>query len=204
MKLSTRLKAICDLIPNSTNVIDIGADHAYTCIYLEKEKNCKCLATDISKEAIKKAKENIKKYNSNVKTLKTDGLNNIKLDNQIIIISGMGTHNIMKILNKKITNDIIISSHTNIPIVRKFMFKKGFHIYKEKVIKEKKFYVITYYKYGKKKTNSTISPFLIENKNYMKYLYDHYKLKLKYEKKYINKIKYKLITTKIKKIINNY
>ena len=107
MKLSKRLQTICDLVPNGSNVIDVGADHAYTCIYLEKEKKCSCLATDISQNALQKANENIKKYNSHVKTLKTDGLNNIKLNNQIIIISGMGAHTIMNILNIKLNNDII-------------------------------------------------------------------------------------------------
>ena len=199
MKLSTRLKTICDFIPEKSNIIDVGADHAYTSIYLEKEKKCNCLATDISQNSIIKANENIKKYNSNVKTLQTDGLNNIKLNNQIIIISGMGSHTIMNILNKKITNDIIISSHTNIPLIRKFMFKKDYHIYKEIAIKEKHFYVITYYKYGKKKTNPIISPFLTNNKEYMNYLLEYYKIKLKHENKLLNKIKYKYITYKIKK-----
>ena len=82
------------------------------------------------------------------------------------------------------------------------MFKKGYHIHKEIAIKDKYFYVITYYKFGKKKTNIYISPFLIKNKEYMNYLYSFYKLKLKYEKKLIKKIKYKNINKKLKRIIN--
>lgn len=201
MKLSKRLKAICDLVPNDSKVIDVGADHAYTSIYLEKEKNCHCLATDISKNSIKKANENIKKYESNVKTLMTDGLNNINLESQIIIISGMGTHTIIDILNKKITNDIIISSHTNIPLLRKFMFKKDYHIFKEIAVKDKHFYIITYYKYGKKKTNPIISPFLTNNKEYMNYLVNYYNMKYKHESKLLKKLKYKNIISKIKKYI---
>ena len=199
MKLSLRLKAICDLVPSDSDVIDIGTDHAYTSIYLEKEKNCRCLATDISESAIRKANENIKKYNSNVKTLTTDGLNDVAVNNQILIISGMGAHTIMNILNKKITNDIIISSHTDIPLLRRFMFKKNYHIYKEIAIKDKRFYVITYYKYGKKKTNSVISPFLIYNKEYMNYLFNFYEMKYNYERKWLLKIKYKIILLNIKK-----
>ena len=198
MKISKRVKSICDLVPNDSNIIDVGADHAYTSIYLEKEKNCSCLATDIKENSINKAKNNIKKNNSQVKTLKTDGLNNIKLNNEIIIISGMGTHTIMKILDKKIKNDIIISTHTNIPLLKKFMFKKGYYIYKEIAIKDKYFYVITYYKYGKKKTNILISPFLTNNKEYMNYLADYYKIKYKYEPKPFKKLKYKIILFKIK------
>ena len=125
MKLSKRLKTICDFVPNKSKIIDVGADHALVDIYLTKEKQCTCLATDISKKCIEKANENIKKENLNIKTIVTDGINNIKLKNEIIIIAGMGTHNILKILNKKINNDLIISSHNDIPLLHKQMQKKG-------------------------------------------------------------------------------
>ena len=61
MKLSKRLKTICDFIPNNSNVIDVGADHAKVSIYLNKYKYCHVLATDISENCLTKAKENIKK-----------------------------------------------------------------------------------------------------------------------------------------------
>jgi len=200
MKISKRLKAICDLVPKGSKVIDIGADHALTDIYLEKEKNCTCLATDISEYSILKAKENIKKYNSNVKIKLTDGLNNIVLTDEILIISGMGTNNIIKILNKKITNDIIISSHTKISDLRKFMIKKGYHIEKELALKDKYYYIITYYKYGKKKKiNYIISPFLTNNQDYMEHLLNHYKMKYNKNTNFLKKIKYKYIVNKIEK-----
>lgn len=47
-------------------------------------------------------------------------LKNIKLKDEIIIISGMGTRNIIKILNDNITNDLILSSHTNILDLKSF------------------------------------------------------------------------------------
>lgn len=201
MKLSKRLKTICDLIPENKEIIDIGADHALIDIYLEKYKNCKCLATDISENAIKQAKKNIKKYDVKVETKVTDGLNNINLKNQIIIISGMGAHTIMGILNKKLTNDIIISSHNKPHLIRKFMQKKGYHIEKEIAVLEKHCYVIMYFKYGKKRTNNIISPFLKDNKDYMKYLFSFYQMKSKNETNKIKKIKYKYISKKIRKVL---
>ena len=199
MKLSKRLKAICDFVPENTKIIDIGADHALVDIYLTKYKNCDCLATDISKNAIENALKNIKKYEANVKTKITDGLNDIKLKNEIIIISGMGTPNIIKILNKKITNDIIISTHNKIPTLRKFMQKKGYHITKEIAVFDKHYYVITYYKYGKKKTNNTISPFLTNNKEYMQHLLSFYQMKSEKETNKFKKTKYKYLSHKIRK-----
>lgn len=200
MRLSKRLKAICNLIPNNSNIIDVGADHAYVSIYLNKYKNCICLATDISEKCIKKAKENINKYNANIKIFKTNGLNNINLTNQIIILSGMGTHTILKILNKKIKNDLLISSNNDIPLLKKSLFKKGYYIYNETVIFDKHYYVITYYKYGKKrKENPYISSYYPTN--YLNHLLKEYNLKYKYQKNILKKFKYKYLINKTRKML---
>lgn len=203
MKLSKRLKAICDFVPRDSKIIDIGADHALVDIYLTKEKNCNCLATDISEKCIEKAKENIKKYNVNVKTKVTDGLNGIKVNDEIILISGMGTHNILKILNKNIKNDLIISSHNDIPLLHKKLQKKGYRIKNETIIFDKHFYVITYYEYKKhKKQNNYITTF-IKDKKYIEYLLNKYKIKYKNEKSIIAKAKYYKIINSLKKKSTN-
>lgn len=198
MKLSKRLQAICDLVPENKEIIDVGADHALVDIYLTKEKNCKCLATDISQKCIEKAKENIKKYNVDIKTKVTDGLNGIKINNEIIIISGMGTHNILKILNKNIKNDLIISSHKDIPLLHKTLQKRGYRIKTENVIYDKHYYIITYYQYKKhKKQNNYITEF-ISDKTYIQFLLNKYNIKYQNEKNIIKKLKY----SKIIKLLN--
>ena len=202
MKISKRIKTICEFVPTNSKVIDIGADHALTDIYLEKTKNCNCLATDISENAIEKAKENIKKANAKVKTKVTNGLKGIKINDEIIIISGMGAHTIINILDKNIKNDIIISSNNNVPLIRKFMISKGYHIEKEVAIKDKYYYVITYYKYGKnKKINYLLSPFLLNNKEYMTHLLKFYEMKYTKETNIKKKINYYILKSKIQKII---
>lgn len=198
MKINKRLQAICDLIPENSQVIDVGADHALVDIYLNKIKKCDCLATDISKEAINRAQKNIEKANAKVKTQVLDGLPD--LNDEIIIISGMGAKTIINILKHKITNDLILSPNNNTHLVRKAMRKKGYHIEKELVIKEKRYYVITYYKYGKGlKCDDIVSPFLINNIPYMRKLLNYYQVKSMNEKNKIKKFKYKQIVRKIKK-----
>jgi len=200
MKLSKRLKAICDFVPDNSKIIDVGADHALVDIYLTKEKKCKCLATDISEKCIEKAKENIKNAGVKVDTLVTDGLNKINIKNEIILITGMGTHNILKILKQDIKNDLIISSHNDIPLLHKKLQKKGYYIKNEKVIYDKHFYIITYYKYGKgKKQNNYLTNF-IDDKTYINFLLNKYKIKYKNEKN-IEKIKYLYIINTIKRKI---
>ncbi len=200
MKLSKRLQKICDFIPNDSKVIDVGADHALVDIYLNKYKNCTCLATDISASCIQKCQQNILMAKADVQTLVTDGLNNINLTNEIIIIAGMGGHRILNILDKNITNDLIISSHSDTPLIRKLMYEKGYHIFKEEAVFEKKYYIITYYKYGKaRKIDYFISPFLTNDYKYMRHLLNIYQNKYLNETKISKKIKNYLIINKIKK-----
>lgn len=148
MKLSKRLQAICDLIPNGSHIIDVGSDHAFLDIYLNKYKNCECLAIDKSPHCTKTAIENAKKYEAHIQTLTNDGLTNINLNNEIIVISGMGTRNIQKILNFNIQNDLILSSHTNIEELKLFLKNKNYYIYKELSITDGKTYNIIYAKHN--------------------------------------------------------
>ena len=144
MKLSKRLQTISDLIKPNSKIIDVGADHAFLDIYLNKYKNCHCLAIDKSKYCTKTAIENAKKYKADIKAITNDGLKNIKLNDEIIVISGMGTRNIMKILNFDLKNDLILSSHTNIDDLKEFLKNKGYYIYKEVIIEEYKTYDVIY------------------------------------------------------------
>ena len=199
VKLSKRLKTICDFVPEGSNVVDVGCDHAYISIYLTKYKNCNVIATDISKEAIKKAKKNI--GNLKIKTCVTDGLKGIDIYNKIIVIAGMGGDTIIKILHNNIKNDLIISSQSDIPKLRKFMHKKNYHLKDEKVIYENKhYYIISYYKYGKGEKYNILTPFITGNKDYMKYLYDKYKIKYAYANG-VTKIRYKILLLKLKRCL---
>ena len=146
MKISKRLKAISDLIKENSNVVDVGADHAFLDIYLNLYKNCQCLAIDKSKYSVQMAKENIKKYKANIKAITNDGLIGIKLKDEIIVISGMGTRKIKKILNFDIKNDLIISTHTNIEELKQFLKEKSYKICKELIVEDGKTYNIIYAK----------------------------------------------------------
>ena len=66
MKLSKRLKAISDLIEPNKKIIDVGSVHAFLDIYLNKYKNCQCLAIDKSKHCTETAIKNAKKYEANI------------------------------------------------------------------------------------------------------------------------------------------
>ena len=45
--LSKRLRFIADKVKEKSNVLDVACDHGLLAIYLEKEKNCNVIGTDI-------------------------------------------------------------------------------------------------------------------------------------------------------------
>ena len=126
--LSKRLKTIANLV-DTKNVYDVGCDHALLDIYLSNNFNKNCIAIDISEECVLKAKKNIEKNNSNVKVILNNGLENINiLPDSTVIISGMGTKNIIKIINKKNIDNLICQSNKNIYELRKNVCKLGYFI----------------------------------------------------------------------------
>lgn len=198
--LSRRLQIIASLV-TTESIIDVGCDHGYLDIYLTK-KGIKCLATDISEKSLLKAINNFNSHKLNIATKLTDGLNDIDIKStDTIIISGMGTDTINKILNKDINNDLIICSNNHLERLRRYIVNKGYYISDEIFVMENnKPYMIIKFKKGLKKYNDfdyIIGP-VINDKEYFKYLNNKYqglleKIPEKYHDKrkyYLNLIKY--------------
>lgn len=209
MHLSKRLMAIANLI-DTKSIIDVGCDHALLDIYLTKEKKIKCVGTDISARVLENAANNIKKHflKDEIKLILTDGLENIQIKkSDTIIIAGMGTTTILKILEKfNLNNKLIICSNNELKKLRKKIVKKNYFIVDEIVIFEKgHYYVIIKFEKGKRKYSKwdyLFGPISKKNKDYLKFLYNKYNSILnKLPNKYIlKKIKIFLIINKIKKL----
>ena len=149
--ISKRIKELGSIIPACDRIIDVGCDHALLDIYLaEKYKNTRFLATDISKNALNNAKNNILSSNleSRIETKLTDGLNDIELfKTDFIVISGMGTNTIIKILQPRLSeiNNVIIQTNRDLEKLRSFMFQNGFGIVQEKVVFDEHYYVFIHF-----------------------------------------------------------
>lgn len=173
--MNSKLEVIASLV-TTKSIIDIGCDHGYLDIYFTK-KGIKCLATDISSKAIKCAINNFKKNNLDIDYMVTDGLNNIDIKkSDTIIISGMGTDTIINILNKEITNDLIISSNNHLEKLRRYIVTMNYYIDKEIfIIENNKPYVIIKFKYGKKDyTDYDYILGINYDKNYLDYIKNKY------------------------------
>ncbi len=213
--LSKRLHSIADMIECNNDVIDVGCDHGLLDIYLTLNKNCNCIATDISKNVLENTKKNIDKYNldKKIQIICSDGLKNIDIKkNNKIVISGMGTSTILNILSTekiKEIDDLIIQSNNEIEKLRRRVCDLGFYIYNEKIVFDKnKYYIIIYFKRGQKKYNNIdylfgpIARFNKENHKYFNNLYDKSFVILKRipKRHIVKKIKQYNYLKKLKKI----
>ncbi len=175
--LKKRLITIASLVKQDAKVLDVGTDHAYLPIYLYQNKISKqIIATDVSSKALEGAKRNLEKENiRDIKLICTDGLNGIDDQYDTLIISGMGTNTIIKILDvKELPNNIILSSNNELYELRKYMNKRGYKIASEIVVQENnQYYDIISYEKGFQKLTTTRLKFGISNdKDYYKYLYN--------------------------------
>lgn len=179
---SCRLRTIASFINKEDKVIDVGCDHGYLGIYLKEKKLVSdILLTDINQNALNNAIKNINNKGLNIKTLLTNGLDNINLkEYNTITISGMGTSTIIDILKKNDTiNKIIIQSNNNLDELRSYMNNNNYYLTDEITISENSiWYVISLFKKQNKKNTSLEIKYGLNKKDkekYYKYLIDTYK-----------------------------
>lgn len=193
MRISKRLQAIASFVDDSDEkVYDVGCDHALLDIYLaSKYKNSIFNAIDISEKCIENARISIKKsgFEKRIVAKVNNGLKDFDIEeNSTLVISGMGTHTIIEILNDcDVVNlkKIIIQSNNDLELLRRHMVKLGFVIKKEISVYDKKHYVIIEFIQGISEYSDDeyfFGPYLMQNSNKNK-LYFSYLL-MKYEKIY--------------------
>lgn len=207
MKINERLKRVASYVDDNSYIIDVGCDHALLDIYLLKnKKNIKAIASDINDGPLQYAYNNIKKENllDKIKITKRNGIDNLEKEVDTIIISGMGSTNIINIIFKDINNldnikKIIISSNNDWYLLRKTFINKGYYIKDEDIVLEKdKFYFIIIFEKGNTKYKDYElkygSILLKDNKIYKEYI--NKEIKKLYNIK--NNLSNKYITKKIK------
>ena len=151
-----RIETIYSLIDKNDRVVDVGCDQAKLGILLAK-RNQKSIASDISPKVIERASLDIRKLGlDNLIDLRvSNGLQNIKeKEADTLVLSGMGTHTILEILNntKLRFNKIITISNNYHDILRDKMNELNYKVDKELIIKENnKYYNLILFTKGIKK-----------------------------------------------------
>lgn len=185
--IDDRLKSLIKYIDSEDLVIDIGCDHALIDIYLIKNNILNnIIISDISINALNQGILNIKKNKLDNKIDARCG-NGLEVLNEFdnintILISGMGTNTILKILDNKYLNKInklIIQSNKDYYLLRKEITKLGFMISDEEVIvSNNKMYINIVFIRGNKKYTDIELKYGISNiknkKIYYEYLINKY------------------------------
>ncbi len=182
---SERIKIIASEISENDRVVDVGCDHGYLSLYLKQNKLCaEIFASDIKESALNMAKTNFKKYNVKIKTILSDGFENIKEDYNTAVIAGMGTSTILKIISHPKTPDkLVLASNNDYYKLRLNLNKRGYKIVDEKAVWEKNhYYIILLCIKGKQKLKLKELLFGISNDD------DYYKYLWKKNKELIKKV----------------
>lgn len=185
--LSDRLKSLTKYINKTDRVIDIGCDHALLDIYLVKNNIVdNIIVSDVSSNALKQGINNINKYNLTNKIDARCGnglevLNDSDIVNTVII-SGMGSNTILKILSNKYIkniNKLVIQSNKDYELLRRNIVSLGFIIDKEEVVEDNgKLYINIIFIKGNKEYSDTIYKYglssMVNKEIYYNYLIDKY------------------------------
>lgn len=175
--LSKRLSIIYSFIDEGSSVVDVGCDHGYLLIELAKNnKSTNLLGVENKLGPFSTLKKNIKlnKLDGKINTSLSDGISNVDSSFNTLVIAGMGSDNIMGIIERNkdklsLFNTIIIDSHTETEKIRRYFVEKYYKISNEKIIKDNKI-VYEIIKFVKGKANYSdlefkYGPIILNNKN---------------------------------------
>lgn len=148
--LDARLSLVFDLYPACKLGADIGTDHGYLpCALLESGKADHMILTDISVSALSNATAETvrRRLSSRVTLLTGDGLSPIEDPCEVISITGMGGRTIRQILlegrEKLHAATLILSAHTDLPLLRSTLGEIGYTLRAEKICKAAgRFYLV--------------------------------------------------------------
>ena len=147
MKLSKRLQAIYDMVPNGV-AADVGSDHGKLIISLFEDGIIeKGYAIENKKGPYNRLYKSIteKGLEEHVIPMFSDGISELPSDVDIVIIAGMGGNTVIDILKshlRKLKNvsTLIVDAHNAIPELRRAVSKMGFIIADEDIVEEKGIY----------------------------------------------------------------
>ena len=145
MVFSKRMEALADLCQGARRVIDVGCDHAQLCALLVTEYGVEhAFASDIRPSPLENARRTIAELGleSRITPVLSDGLDAFGPgDGDTVIIAGMGGEEMTLILSRAPWagdngGQVILQPMTNIPKLRQWLAENGYHVKKERVIKE--------------------------------------------------------------------
>lgn len=145
IKISNRLKSLTKYLFNDDIIMDVGCDHALLDIYLVQAGLAKKIyVCDVNPNALQNGINNIEKYDLVDKVIPILGFG-IERANEYnintLVISGMGSSNIIEILsgpNTALIYKLVLQSNNNHYELRKYLTSIGFNIVEEEIVPDSK------------------------------------------------------------------
>ncbi len=153
LRLSPRLAAVAQLVPQGASFVDIGTDHAYLPVWLLLEGRIPhAIATDIREGPLARGQAVAQQWQIPIENISfrcCDGLQGVKLGEvDTIAIAGMGGETIAGILEAApwCRNEgigLLLQPMSSIPELRQWLFEHGYCIASEEIVQEPgHFYVV--------------------------------------------------------------
>lgn len=142
--MSTRLDAVCGLIPDCRLLIDVGCDHGLVAEYACKSgRAARVIASDVSAASLQKAERRLVGC-TGVETRLGDGLQVLRPDERpdVIVMAGMGGGLIVDMLRGYAGGaTLILSAQSETYRLRTFLIESGYRITDDAVVEDRrKFY----------------------------------------------------------------
>lgn len=149
-QLDERLQAVADLFTACDTGADIGADHGRLSCYLLHSQKCRrMVVADISADSLQKARRLLKLHAlaDRADFVVADGLDALHQPVQCAAICGMGGRLMADILvrgaQKLMGAALVLSCHTDIPLVRATLLQIGYHMTEETLVRAGgRFYIV--------------------------------------------------------------
>ncbi len=148
LPICQRLLACCNYVHPGDRVADIGCDHGYLSIHLLTSGIAQSvIAADINEQPLQSALCNAEKYGvrDRIRFYLSDGVQKIPRDFDTLICAGMGGDTMIHILDsapwlKGGNYRLILQCQSRRPELRQYLYANGWHIHRETLVKEGKFY----------------------------------------------------------------
>ncbi len=137
IRLSPRLAAVADLVPQGSTAIDVGTDHGMIPVWLVQNERCPhVLATDIQAASLKKAASLIERTGTQerIQLFQTDGLKGISPGaGDTVILAGMGGESMVSILSgapwlREKGRLLILQPQSKRDVLRQWLIENGYQI----------------------------------------------------------------------------
>ncbi len=144
MKLSLRLRTVCEEIEPCGVFADVGCDHGYCAEYALGQGLCgRCYISDVSAASLAKAEKLLSAYirAGTVQSFCCAGLELVPRDAEQVLIAGMGGEEIIGILKAGFLPErLILQPMKNSPKLRAYLLENGYALTRDYTFFDGKFY----------------------------------------------------------------